>query len=93
MTTKTRGGVPQPRPTIQNLLASGRSMLDGDLPVEYGHIEEAQEALAAAVPQKDVTLRLHIVWDNPASNLDLSGALNRMRETGAALVVKVEAVG
>lgn len=84
---------PKPRPTVEQVLASGKSMLDMDsLPVEYSSIETSQEALAVAAPPKDVTLRLTIVWDNPASSLDLQRALEGMRETGAAMVVKVEAV-
>jgi hypothetical protein len=72
----------------------GKSMLKMDnLPDRYGDIETAGEALEAATPPpSNVTLRLHIVWDNSAHNLDLERALDLMRETGAAMVVKVEQV-
>ena len=81
------------RLTIEQLIEQRKSMLLGPTPYYYGAIETGQDALAAAVPPpKAVTLRMHIVWDNPATDLDLEGVLARMRETGAAMVVKVEEV-
>jgi len=82
------------RPSIEQVLSGKISMLTGDIPIGYGNIESAEEALAAAAPPPmDTQLRITIVWDNKASTLDLSSVLDHMRETGAAMVVKVENLG
>lgn len=79
----------KPKPSLAEVL-NGQSMLEGSLPMEYGHVETAQEALDVAVPKNSIPLRITIIWDNEVNNLDLQGVLERMRETGAAMVVKVE---
>ena len=78
------------------MLDSGQSMMDPDalLPVEYSQIETEAEALEAATNEKLLkrTLRTYIVWDNELGNFPLEEVLLRMRETGAAMVTKVEEV-
>lgn len=93
-TTTPRDGLQPPRPTVKEFLDEKRSMLgNASFPREYGAIETTGDALAAAVPPaKSITLRMHIVWDNEVDNLDLPRVLDTMRETGAAMVVKVEQV-
>lgn len=80
------------RPTLARMLETRKSMLNEALPLGYGAIETTQEALHAASPTTQVTLRIHIVWDNPANTLDLQRLLDHMRETGAAMVKSVEEV-
>ena len=93
MTTPRRAGT---KPVIQtvsiaDMMVNHESMLNARLPTNYGAIETASEALAAAQPPaREIVLRMHIVWDNPAANLDWS-VLDHMHETGA-VVVKVERV-
>ncbi len=79
--------------SFAELKDAGRSMLSGNLPVDYGRIETTQDAVEAAkVPPPNVVLRLTIVWDNDAKNLPLESVLDHMRETGAAMVVRSEQV-
>jgi len=92
MTARRSSTRPVPH-SIDELLRAQRSMLSGNLPLGYGAIETVEEALEAAkVPPPTVSLRIHIVWDNDATNLDIERALEVMRETGAAMVTKVEQV-
>ena len=88
----------RPRPPIvmrlsaEQMIARKQSMLR-EIPSDYARVETTQEALKAAVPSPPtVTLRITIVWDNDASNLDLERVLDHMRETGAAMVLSVEQV-
>jgi hypothetical protein len=84
------------RPTIERMIKDGESMLrqGGLLPAAYSAIETEADALAAAMTKpRTPTLRVHIVWDNEADgNFELEEVLQRMRETGAAMVTKVEEV-
>lgn len=80
------------RPSLQAMINSQESML-GTMPANYGAIETMEEALEAAVPKVPaITLRVHIIWDNEATNFPLQQVLDQMRETGAAAVLKVEQV-
>ncbi len=83
-----------PGPTINALIEQKKSMLSGRLPVAYGLIETREEVEEIAFqPNSDERIvRLHIVWDNPVGSLELQDVLDRMRETGAAMVVKAERV-
>ena len=93
MTTRKSGGPLVPRPTAADIIEQRRSMLgDAPLPVEYGHIESATEAWEAAYPTDERAVRVTIIWDNPVQSLDLERALDTMRATGAAFVLKVEAL-
>ncbi len=65
---------------------------DTGLPVEYSIIESWQEAEDAAYKAKPKIVRVHLIWDNAVNSMPLSEVLDRMRETGAAMVVKVEAL-
>lgn len=80
-------------PTLAQLRAEGRSMTSGPLPADYDRIDSASDALKAALPvPENIVLRLVIVWDCPADELNLSEALEIMRSYGAAMVVSVEQV-
>jgi hypothetical protein len=85
---------PRLRVTLDDLIGSGKSMLgEGPLPIEYGQIENTHEAIDAATPTAPpIDLRIYIVWDVETNLLDLPRVLEHMRETGAAMVTKVERV-
>jgi hypothetical protein len=86
-----REKITPPRPSPEAILESGQSMLGGNpLPIGYGRIESATDAAALAFPKREHAVRLTIIWDNEVNTLDLERALEYMRETGAAFVLKVE---
>jgi hypothetical protein len=91
-----RNGKPlKTRPTLDDLIRSGKSMMAPEalLPLGYSTIESAEEAASHALPTAQPrTLRVYIVWDNRLDNFPLEEALDKMRETGAAMVTKVEEV-
>lgn len=79
--------------SIQTLIDAKKSMLGNSIPVNYGTIETTEEAIAAAIPKPSARIiRIHIIWDNPMSNLHLDRILEDMRSTGAAMVTQVEEV-
>lgn len=89
-----RAAGPTVRVSLDDLISSNVSMLsEAMLPQGYDLIGDTSGAVAAAYEQEDMRIiRLHIVWDNPINTLDLERALDYLRETGAAMVVKAEAV-
>lgn len=93
---KSRNNPYVPPKSLEEHIVSRLSMLRDDvsLPQEYSVIENAQEAEAVAFPKNKNPrqVRVFIVWDNPVDNFPLQEVLQRMRETGAALVQKVEAI-
>ena len=77
--------------SVDEFLADKISMLgENPLPREYGNIESAFDAADRAFKTKGI--RVHIIWDNGVDDFPLGEVLDKMRETGAAMVVKAEAV-
>lgn len=74
---------------LDEIIEKKISML-GVIPTGYAKIESDQDAIEEAYKNK--AIRVHIIWDNTVDNFPLDEVLDKMRETGAAMVVKVEAV-
>jgi hypothetical protein len=89
-----RRTAPTVRVSLADLLDTGVSMLgDAMLPAGYGQIDDTRDVVEAIAKKADERIvRMHIVWDNPIDSLELEDVLEKMRETGAAMVTKVEEV-
>lgn len=85
---------PDTRYTLAELIVNRKSMLGEHtlLPNEYSLIESRQAVEMYAYPKTPRQVRIYIIWDNPLDNLSLTAVLDKMRETGAAMVQKVEPI-
>lgn len=67
---------------------------DEMLPMGYSEFDTSTDVIEELFRSDvdDRQVRMFIVWDNPVGNLPLESVLDHMRETGAAMVTKVEQV-
>lgn len=80
--------------TLDELISKKKSMLTDDLnlPINYDAINDEHDIETKAYPRNEKQVRLYIVWDNKLRDHPLNRVLDHMRETGAAMVYKVEAI-